>query len=294
MDIKHFRTFRAIVELGSFSKAAIELNYSASTVTEHIQLLENDIGAPIFNRLGKKITLTSVGKDLYKHVLELFTVLDQIENVSFSNSLAKGTLKIGASESLIVYSFGDLIKKFRLKYPNVELILISDSCENLRNRLRLDEVDLILTLEPKVEHAELVTTYIQDEELVFISGVDAQYKAIDMGHNEALSELTYIFTEGNCALRKYFKAYLKSRNIQPRSELSFSSIEAIKHCVVNNLGISLLPKMSVSQLKESDMIQYVQVANERLTFTSQFSYHKDKWRSPLLEGFIELIKEEFL
>ena len=294
MDIKHFRTFRAIVELGSFSKAAIELNYSASTVTEHIQLLENDIGAPIFNRLGKKITLTSVGKDLYKHVLELFTVLDQIENVSFSNSLAKGTLKIGASESLIVYSFGDLIKKFRLKYPNVELILISDSCENLRNRLRLDEVDLILTLEPKVEHAEFVTTYIQDEELVFISGVDAQYKAIDRGHNEALSELTYIFTEGNCALRKYFKAYLKSRNIQPRSELSFSSIEAIKHCVVNNLGISLLPKMSVSQLKESDMIQYVQVATERLTVTSQFSYHKDKWRSPLLEGFIELIKEEFL
>lgn len=54
MEIRQLKTFKKVVELKSFSKTAKELNYGQSTVTEHIQLLEREIGTPLFDRLGKR------------------------------------------------------------------------------------------------------------------------------------------------------------------------------------------------------------------------------------------------
>lgn len=61
MELRHLQTFITIVELEGFTKAAEHLGYAQSTITSHIQILENELGEALFDRLGKKIVLTSVG-----------------------------------------------------------------------------------------------------------------------------------------------------------------------------------------------------------------------------------------
>ena len=61
MEIRHLITFKSIVDLGGFSKAAVHLGYAQSTVTTIIQALEQELGVPLFDRIGKKVQLTEVG-----------------------------------------------------------------------------------------------------------------------------------------------------------------------------------------------------------------------------------------
>ncbi|MGG3452226.1 LysR family transcriptional regulator [Domibacillus aminovorans] len=61
MEIRHLITFKAIVDMGGFTRAATYLGYAQSTVTAHIQALEQEMGAPLFDRIGKKVQLTEVG-----------------------------------------------------------------------------------------------------------------------------------------------------------------------------------------------------------------------------------------
>jgi DNA-binding transcriptional LysR family regulator len=291
LEIRHFKTFKTIVELKSFSQAAKQLSYGPSTVTEHIQILERTIGAPLFNRLGKKITVTHVGKDLYTHVLELFDIYDKIENVYSLSLDTKGIINVGVSESLLVFRLKTVLQDFREHYPNVNIKLVSDTCASLRDMLHTGELDLIVTLSPKQQHPDLITKHISEENLVFISGRESKIDEISMSTVSQLERECFLFTEGSCSLRQFFQNYLYSKGITPQSSLSFSSMEALKHCVISNLGISLVPQMSVQHFIDNEDVKVIKCEDDPLMFTTQYSYHKDKWLSPIHEYFIERVAD---
>ena len=90
MEIRKFKTFKKVVELKSFSKAAESLYYGKSTVTEHIQSLEREVGSPLFHRLGKIINVTDTGNELYEYVVELLNTYDMIKNISVDKMDEKG------------------------------------------------------------------------------------------------------------------------------------------------------------------------------------------------------------
>jgi DNA-binding transcriptional LysR family regulator len=120
IDIRNLITFRSIVQHNSFTKAALELQYSQSTITSHIKMLEEELGTPIFDRFGKKFVLNDVGKQLYIHTLELLEEYEKIRNLPHNNGEIKGELKIGASETVTIYRLEPILKKFKTTYPNVK------------------------------------------------------------------------------------------------------------------------------------------------------------------------------
>ncbi|GAB1530248.1 MULTISPECIES: LysR family transcriptional regulator [Brevibacillus] len=82
MEIRHFVTFKKVVESGSFTQAAEQLGYTQSTVTSHIQGLEEHIGAPLFDRMGRKVKLTDVGKRLIWYTEEILNTYGKIESIA--------------------------------------------------------------------------------------------------------------------------------------------------------------------------------------------------------------------
>ncbi len=293
MEIRQLKTFKKVAELRSFSKASKELNYGQSTVTDHIKLLENEIGAPLFNRLGKTITITSVGEELYEYVIELLETHNKIKNISANNKMLNGQIKIGASESIIVYRLQNILFKFKELYPNVNISLISDNCSKLKEKLYSGEVDLIITLEPKINSRDLITTVIDSQELVFISNIEKNIDNIHENNKEQIENECIIFTDRDCAIRAYLKNYLYNKDINIKNSLEFSSMEAIKQCVVSNLGISLLPKICVETLITDKKIKIIDT-DEEIKFLVQLSYHKNKWISPIIENFINILSEQII
>lgn len=290
MEIRQFQTFKKVAELKSFSKAAETLYYGRSTVSEHIQSLEREVGAPLFNRLGKTISVTDTGKELYKYVVELLNTYDMIKNIAVDKIDVKGELNVGVSESLVIYRLNSVLSQFKQTYPNVNLKLISDNCYKLRERLYAGELDLIITLEPQADFEDLVVHRISEEGLVFISGNEFKIRRINRERKDELEKKCFIFTERECSLRKFFQNYLYNIDVSPTRTLEFSSIEAVKQCVVSNLGVSLLPRFCVEDLIEAKKVRIIKGSGDNIKFLTQVSYHKSKWISPLLDEFMKYIK----
>ncbi|MGC5326244.1 LysR family transcriptional regulator [Brevibacillus sp. SYSU BS000544] len=285
IDIRQFQTFKTVAELSSFTKAAQALQYSQATITSHIQQLEEELGVPLFDRLGKRIQLTAAGHELVPYVGELLAAHAKIKQISSDDMNLKGELRIGASETMTVYKLGPVLSQFKKSYPEVTISLINDNCLPLRERLHSGELDIAITLEPKVSDPQLATAVCSEEPLVFVGGNNLSISNISELNGECI-----IFSEKNCALRRFFDGYLSGRGIMAGNYLEFSSMEAMKQCIVSGLGISLMPYISVEGLLREGKMKVIEyVPDEPLLFYGQVSYHKNKWLSKANKKFIEMV-----
>lgn len=273
--------------MNSFTKAAQALQYSQASITSHIQQLEEEIGVPLFDRLGKQIQLTAVGEELYVYVVELLTAYSKIKHVTSNDQVIKGEIRIGASETMTVFKLGAVLARYKKEYPDVTFSLINDNCIPLRERLHSGELDIAITLEPKVSDPQLITLDYSEEPLVFVGESSHTIPSMEEVNGECL-----IFSETNCSLRRFFEGYLIEKGIQTGNHLEFTSMEAMKQCVASGLGISLMPYISVEGHLRDNKMKVIKSSCENLMFYGQISYHKNKWLSKAHRKFIEMLLED--
>lgn len=284
IDIRQFQTFKAVVDWKSFTKAAQVLQYSQATITSHIQQLEAEMKVPLFDRLGKKIELTAFGRELYGYVEELLTTYSKIQHLSSDDFRVKGDLRLGASETMTIYKLGPILSLYKQRYPEVNISLINDDCINLRGKVHAGELDIAIVLEPKVEDPQLEVEVFSEEPLVFIGGMNLGITEVENASGECI-----VFSGAECSLRRFFEAYLVKKGIDTSDKLVLTSMEAIKQCVVNGLGISLIPAISAEALIREQQVKTLHAQEGQPVFYAQLVYHKNKWMSPAHQKFIECL-----
>ena len=135
MDIRHFKTFKSIIEEGNFSNAATKLGYTQSTVTSQIQQLEQELSIKLFEKIGRNMVLTPLGKELIPYANELLNTVKKIESIGKVGDKITGELKIAVAESLMSYKLQNVLSLFKEKAPNVKLSIISLNCYAIKNIL---------------------------------------------------------------------------------------------------------------------------------------------------------------
>ena len=143
MNIRSLQTFIRVVELKSFTKAACELNYVQSTVTMQIQQLEKELGYPLFDRIGKKIALTSYGENFFIYANEVLQIMQRVNNVGKNPEEMKGTLRIGLLESLLSGTTQHIFPLFKAHYKNIEVHLKMGQLYELLPLLRQGQLDML-------------------------------------------------------------------------------------------------------------------------------------------------------
>lgn len=289
MEIRHLQTFISIVELGGFTKASEYLGYAQSTITSHIKILENELGEVLFDRLGKKIVLTSLGKELVPYAREMLSLYKEINNLTSEKNKVSGDLVIGVSESLTIYRLSEIIKEYKKSFPNVNIILKNSNCSDLRNRLYSGELDFTLTIEPEIIDTDLVVKDLNSETMVIVGGADMELETFVSNTEGQLSKENIIFTEKGCMARLAFESYLKKKKIRYTNPIELSSIEAIKKCVINGLGISYLPYYTVVDDIKSGSIKVIEVSEIFDQFKTQLVYHKNKSISLAMSELVEIV-----
>ena len=188
---------------------------------------------------------------------------------------------------MTIYKIGAVISMYKKIYPDVTFSLINDYCHLLRERLHLGELDIAITLEPKVSDPQLTTTILSEEQLVFVGEINHTIPTIEEADGECI-----IFSANPCELRHFFEGYLIENEISTNNNLEFTSMEAMKQCVVSGLGISLMPHISVDALLQEDKMKIIKSSTVNPTFYAQISYHRNKWLSKAHEKFIEMVLEK--
>jgi DNA-binding transcriptional LysR family regulator len=257
VEIRQYESFKTIVEQKSFLKAARILGYAPSTITTHINGIEDELGGKVFDRIGKKIQITPLGQKLYQYSVELLNIYEETLHLSESNGEIKGKINIGAAESLILFKMTPLMRKYIKKFPEVDFSIVSDTYINLMDMLRNGLIDFGVLLAPKINDDEFIVETLSYNPLVFVANKETNLNYISNENIEQLNNETIILTNGNCLIRKHFLELINEHKINLKKTLEFSSIEIIRQCVLEGLGISLLAEISVIDLIKENKIKKI-------------------------------------
>lgn len=290
MEIRHFITFNKIIEVGSFTQAAEHLGYTQSTVTSHIQMLEEQLGAPLFDRMGRKIKLTDIGKKLLPYTKEILATYNKIENITNHDGEGmRGELKVAAPESLTVYRLEPILREYRKKYPFVRIRLTNATCGDNKKAILEGNADIAFVMLPQFKDSDLVVHQLMNEPIVLVGNPDCSLNILDKNYgNNQLNEC-FITNEKEGSYWRLLEKSLRDKDIVPSNVMELWSIEAIKRSVMSGLGIAYLPLMTVQDEIMEGKLKIIHYEADLKPIYSQVVYHKNKWISPSLSSFIEII-----
>lgn len=286
MEIRHLITFKAIVEIGSYTGAATKLGYTQSTITSHIQALEHEIGGALFTYTNRNLNLTHLGKELIPLSEDLLSTHEQIKNMKSTNEV-KGVLKIAAPESLTISRLGPIIREYSLKYPKVKLILTNGTCGQNQLDLISGRVDIAFMIYPDIKPDKCIHYSLGDEKIVLVSSNDGPEHFDEYINNNY--NFCFITNEEGCSYRTMFERYLIKKEINKFQTMELWSIEAIKQIVMSGLGFSALPYITVKDEIENGMLKILNHSEKFEPLYSHMLIKKKKWLSPNVEAFVELV-----
>lgn len=113
MDLRRFITFKTVVEEGSFLRASQKLCCTQSTVTFHIQQLEQELAIPLFEKIGRRMCLTAAGKNVLPHVYDLTKVMASIRQAARQDDEPGGELRVATGETLLAYKMPPVLQRFK-------------------------------------------------------------------------------------------------------------------------------------------------------------------------------------
>ena len=288
MELRQLATFREVATTLSFTQAAATLGYVQSSVTAQIQALEADLGVPLFDRLGKRIVLTDAGRKLVGYAEKILALSDEAHSVIAGEVEPVGALTISAPESLCTYRLPTVLREFRRRYPQVQLTFSPAPSLDMRRRVSEGLLDLAFVIEEPIQSVNLMAEALVREPILLLAPPDHPLAAQREVHVADLAGVPMLLTEKGCTYRRLFEQALSAGGIYLSTALEFSSVEAIKQCVMTGMGITVLPAMAVSRELAEGRLVVLRWAERPLEVLTQIIWHKDKWLSPALNAFIEV------
>ena len=303
MELRQVETFRAVAEELSFSRAAHRLGYVQSSVSAQVAALEQDLGAPLFDRLGRKIALTDAGRVMLRYSSRLLDLTEEareaVADAGVGSGEVTGTLTVSAPETLLTYRLPRLLALFHERHPKVRLSVRPSAVGRLVGSMRrsVEEggVNVAFVLDGPVEVSGLSVEPLLEESVSVIVPTAHALASSTMAASRDLSGETVLLPEApesGCAYRGQFERQLGAASVVPAEKMEFQSIEAVKQCVAAGMGVSVMPSVAVSAELEDGKLAALRW-QEPFEVLTQMVWHEERWQSPALRAFLETAREVF-
>lgn len=297
MEFRHLRTFKAVASESSFTRAAKELGYVQSAVTAHVKALEADLGVRLFDRLGRSIVLTGAGRELLAYATKILDLTESARVAVTNDGQPSGTLHVSASETLCIYRLPPVLEEFGRRCPEVRVIFEPSKNGTLDPTLRRGlsegavDVSFVVEREHMVPGGDIVSETLVREPLVLVANPAHPLAEAGEVRPIDLAEESVLMAERGCGFRAVFEEQMAQAGVRPRSEIEFTSAEAIKRCVESGMGVAVLATVSVAEEISSGRLATLNWSESAFHVSTQMLRHRDKWLSPALKAFIDTANE---
>jgi DNA-binding transcriptional LysR family regulator len=291
MEVRHLQIFCVLAEELNFTRTAQRVHTVQSNVTTQIKTLEAEIGARLFDRLGRRVVLTEAGRRFHPFAIQALNAMDQGKRAITSDSEPSGPLRIGAPESILTYRLPDVVKVLQKRFPRIELVFTPHVGAAVFNDLEAGRIDLAFHMCDTVPNLTFRSAKLCQERIFLLSHpghVLAQKPTIRPAD---LSGQRLLLTENGCAYRSRFDRILANQKVCPLLITEFSSIEAIKKCMAARMGIALLPAIALARELRDKQCIAIRWAGPVLDVATYLTWHHDKWISPALAAFRDVVME---
>jgi len=246
MDVRQLEMFRAVVEEGTFTRAAERLHVSQSAITRQLQLLEQELQTLLLHRSARGVTLTPDGEVLLSTAKRVDSELQEAASqIAGTRELRHGSISLGGGMTVALYIFPKLLQRFHASYPNVDLRIATGDTEMLLRQLRARQVDLALLTLPIVA-ADLDVRPVLKEEMVIIAAGKhplTRHRIIDPA---SLAQFPLLLFEQGSNTRKVLDEFFRDNQIPVNVVMQTENVEIIKAMVLSGLGITILPYSAIA------------------------------------------------
>lgn len=254
MDLRELRSFVVLSELQNITRAAEVLHLSPAAVHKQIKILEQDLDARLYEKVGRRLRLTQAGEVLLPYARDLVVRYKAtLEAFEQWKGVKKGVLRLGSGAGISVVVLPHLLGKFREAYPDIEVIVETGSTSTLIRGLEEASLDAAMFVAPEaLESPGALIEVVWPFTLVPVAA--KSLGRCDWTMQELRTQPFILFKEGS-QVERTIDAHFARLNFHPRVVMRFDHAEAIKAMVRIGAGISFLPHWSVaSELAAGELI----------------------------------------
>lgn len=284
MDSIALATFLAVAKHGSVTAAALELHTVQSNVTARMKQMEADLGATLFVRHSRGVTLTPAGTRLVGYAERLSTLAAEARSAVRDDGVVKGILRIGSMETTAAVRLPDVLGNFHRAFPEVQIEVRTGPTAELLEHVLAHRLDGALVAGP-INHPNLVGRSVFREELVLIAAHDSG----SVSQRLTQGGLTAIVFRQGCSYRQRLEAQFAARGWLPFRRLEFGTVEGILGCVSGNVGVTVLPRSVVEGYSRWDSLRVEQFAPEPLWVDTLFVRRSGAYVGTTMRTFDEML-----
>lgn len=291
LTLRQLQVFRAVCAHLSYSRAAEELALTQSAVSQQVRQLEEQLGQPLFDYVGKRLYLTAAADSLLAASSDIFARLDSLDmSLSTLQGSLQGELRIAVVSS-IQYLTPHLLAAFRQRYPQVSFRLEVTRRSQVIQRLQNNEDDVVLMALVPEDRALAFFPFLNNP---IIAVAHPQHPLAD-GKERPLAELEsqlVLQREPGSGTRKACDEFLQSKRVHLRETMQMGSSESMVHGALAGLGIALVTEHAVAGWLRQGELARLHFSGLPL-YRSWCAVHaRGKRMSPVSEAFLGYLREE--
>ena len=247
MDLRQLEILQAIAETGSFTASGRKLNVSQSAISRQILLLEEELGEPLFLRVGRQVRMTPAAESLVQLGQRVFRDLTETVGAITDRTRAlRGVLRLSGGMTVCLYVFPPLLKHLKRVHPQLDVRLMVATAGRSVQEIRAGRVDAGLLTLP-VEESDLVTVPVLHEELLLVMNPTHPLARRRRVMAKDLAPQPFILFERGSATRRVIDHFFATEELEPTVVMDTENVEIIKAMVKTGLGIGIVPYIAVAR-----------------------------------------------
>ena len=290
MDYDQLSSFLEVAKLQSFSRAAEKIYRTQPAISAQVRLLEQECGERLFDRSGKRVSLTPAGEILHRYAQQIIGLhRDALQAIAELNQTPRGKLLIGANEATCLYVLPKTFARFKQLYPLVQISIYRNFSHKILQKLQEGAIELgIVTLPQSSGNTEVIPVFRDDMTVV----VPAQH-ALGRKRSVTLDEVA------SCPLilpktghtRVVLDRLLRDYRHHLQISMELASVETIKKFVGAGLGISFISRAYAQPEVAAGVLKLVPIAGQKLERELGLIFRRDRHLSLPAKVFIEVVRE---
>lgn len=286
MDLRGLQIFIEVAEQRSFTRAGALLGYSQPTISFQIRQLEQELGVPLFDRIGHTVTLTEAGRDALIYAQKICNMSQEMTLGARGERKVTGEIRIGMADSLCAPLVADDFATFRESYPGVSVKIYNADTAGLLRMLDHNEVDLVCTMDVPVFNTAYITANDESVGVHFVLSSDHPLSQKATVKITELLDLPFLLTEKGMSYRRVMDEKLAERNLEVRPALETGRADVLCRLAEEGTGISLLPDYVTEPSVRAGKLKRLEVEDFQITVWKQILYRTEKWLSPQMNAVI--------
>lgn len=291
MNLVQLRYFVRVAEMGSFSKAAIELDVAQPALSRQVRLLETDLRVTLLQRTGRGVLLTDAGKRLYEHAIGILQLVAHArEDLSANRDEATGRIVIGLPPSMGRVLTLPLVDAFREHLPKARLAIVEGLSAHIVEWISTGRVDLGLIHNPDANPA-IETLHVLDEPLCLVSAAKGAARKQPPLPLAELAKLPLVLPEHSHAIRKLLETQAALSGLKLNIAYEVSSVSAILELVRCGHGHAVLAPSAIAASGQAAAFRMRPLAEGVLTSTLCMAVSAHKPATPLVKRSMRMLHE---